>query len=100
MIKDHYVENNIIDEVEEKPFVETAEVVRLKLDFEHEEWRLACDEDQRAHEAENALQDAQLVQARELRLTELKEALEFRELELKAEREKHDLELKAKQRHY
>ena len=34
LIKDHCVENNIIDEVEEKPIVETAEIVRLKLDFE------------------------------------------------------------------
>ena len=37
LIKDHCVENNIIDEVEEKPIVETAEIVRLKLDFEREE---------------------------------------------------------------
>ena len=37
LIKDHCVENNIINEVEEKPIVETAEIVRLKLDFEHQE---------------------------------------------------------------
>ena len=120
-IKDHCVENDIIDEVEEKPIAETAEIVRLKLDFEREEQRLA-------REAEKALQDAQLAaqreeaqrardaekaareaaeaeakrareaaeaeaeKARELRLAELKEARELRELELKAEKEKALLE--------
>ena len=86
LIKDHCVENNIIDEVEEKPIAETAEIVRLKLDFEREERRLAREEAQRARE-----------EARELRLAELKEAHELRELELKAEREKCELELKAEQ---
>ena len=106
MIKDHCVEHDIIDEVEEKPIAETAEIVRLKLDFEREERRLA-------HETEKALQDAQLAaqreqaqraeaeaqkardaekaareEARELRLAELKEARELRELELKAEADK------------
>ena len=115
LIKDHCVEHDIIDEVEEKPIAETAEIVRLKLDFEREERRLA-------REAEKALQDAQLAaqreqaqraeteaqkardaekaareEARELRLAELKEARELRELELKAEREKRELELKAEQ---
>ena len=92
LIKDHCVEHDIIDEVEEKPIAETAEIVRLKLDFEREERRLA-------REAEKALQDAQLAaqlseaeKARELRLTELKEARELRELELKAEQEKALLE--------
>ena len=62
-------------EVEENPTVETAEVLRLKLEFEREEWRLAREktheEAQRAREAaeaeaqktcdaEKALQDAQL----------------------------------------
>ena len=117
LIKDHCVENNIIDEVEEKPIAETAEIVRLKLDFEREERRIAREEAQRAREAaeaeaqrareaaeaeaqrareaEKALQDAQLAaqlaeaeKARELRLAELKEARELRELELKAEKEK------------
>ena len=84
LIKDHCVENYIIHEVEEKPIAETAEIVRLKLDFEREEQRLA-------REAEKALQDAQFAEAqkaRELRLAELKEARELRELELKAEQEK------------
>ena len=97
MIKDHCVEHDIIDEVEEKPIAETAEIVRLKLDIEWEERRLA-------REAEKALQDAQFAEAQraheeaqELRLAELKEARELRELELKAEREKRDLELKAEQ---
>ena len=117
LIKDHCVEDDIIDEVEDKPIAETAEIVRLKLDFEREERRLA-------REAEKALQDAQFAEAqkareaaeaeakrareaveaeakrareaaeaeaekaRELRLAELKEARELRELELKAEQEK------------
>ena len=81
LIKDHCVENDIIDEVEEKPIAETAEIVRLKLDFEREERRLA-------REAKKALQDAQLAQARDLRLAELKETRELRELELKAEADK------------
>ena len=92
LIKDHCVEHDIIDEVEEKPIAETAEIVRLKLDFEREERRLA-------REAEKALQDAQLAaqlseaeKAHELRLAELKEARELRELELKAEKEKALLE--------
>ena len=108
LIKDHCVENNIIDEVEEKPVVETAEIVRLKLDFEREERRLAREEAQRAREAaeaeaqrarEAAEAEAQKAReaARELRLAELKEARELHELELKAEREKRDLELKAEQ---
>ena len=109
MIKDHCVEHDIIDEVEEKPIAETAEIVRLKLDFEREERRLA-------RKAEKALQDAQLAaqreeaqkareaaeaeakrarkaaeaedqRARDLRLAELKEACELHELEL-AEQEK------------
>ena len=39
-------ENNadIIDEVKEKPTVETAEVLRLKLEFEREERQLAREE--------------------------------------------------------
>ena len=100
--KDHCVEHHIIDEVEEKPIAETAEIVRLKLDFEREERRLA-------REAEKALQDAQFAEAQkaceeaqrareaveaeaqrtqDLRLAELKEARELRELESKAEQEK------------
>ena len=88
LIKDHCVEHDIIDEVEEKPIAETAEIVRLKLDFEREERRLA-------REAEKALQDAQFAEAqraRDLRLAELKEARELRELELKVEQEKALLE--------
>ena len=100
LIKDHCVENDIIDEVEEKPIVETAEVVKLKLEFqreerrlEREERRLEREEAQKARDAEKAARE----EARELRLAELKEARELRELELKAEREKRDLELKAEQ---
>ena len=96
LIKDHCVENNIIDEAEEKSIAETTEIVRLKLDFEREQAREeAREEAQRARKAEKALQDAQLVaqlaeaeKARELRLAELKKARELHELELKAEKEK------------
>ena len=68
LIKDHCVENDIIDEVEEKPIVETAEVVKLKLEFQREERRLAREEAQRARDAEKAAGE----EARELRLAELK----------------------------
>ena len=95
LIKDHCVENNIIDEVEEKPIAETAEIVRLKLDFEREERRLAREEAQKARDAAEAeaqkARDAEKAareEARELRLAELKEARALRELELKAEKEK------------
>ena len=117
LIKDHCVEHNIIDEVEEKPIAETAEIVRLKLDFEQEERRLA-------REAEKALQDAQLAaqreeaqkarevaeaeakraceaaeaeakKAREAAEAEAQRARELRLAELKEARELHELELKA-----
>ena len=95
LIKDHCVENDIIDEVEEKPTAETAEVLKLRLEIEREERRLAREEAQRARDAEKALQDAQFAEAqkareaaRELKLAELKEARELRELELKAEADK------------
>ena len=79
--------------MEEKPTAETAEVLKLKLKFEHEERRLAHDEAQRAHEAV----EAEAQKAQNLRLAELKEARELRELELKADPEKPELELKAEQ---
>ena len=60
LIKDHCVENYIIAEIEEKPIAETAEVLKLKLEFEREEQRLAREEAQKARE-----------EARELRLAEL-----------------------------
>ena len=60
LIKDHCVEHDIIDEVEEKPIAETVEIVRLKLDFERGERRLA-------REAEKALQDAQFAEAQKAR---------------------------------
>ena len=43
-----------------KPIAETAEIVRLNLDFEREERRLA-------REAEKALQDAQFAEAQKAR---------------------------------
>ena len=91
LIKDHCVKNDIIDEVEEKPIVEIGEVVKLKLEFQceewrldHEEWRLEREEAKKACDAEKAAHK----EARELRLAELKEAHELREIELKAEQEK------------
>ena len=126
LIKDHCVENDIIDEVEEKPIAETVEIVRLKLDFEREERRLA-------REAEKALQDAQLApqreeaqrardaekaareaaeaeakrareaaeaeakRAREAAEAEAEKARELRLAELKEARELRELELKAEQ---
>ena len=89
LIKDHCVEMEIIDEVEEKPIAETAETVRLKLVFKREERRLAREEAQRAHDAAEAEAQKAREAARDLRLAELKEARELRELELKAEKEKH-----------
>ena len=92
LIKDHCVENDIIDEVEEKPIAETAEIVRLKLDFEREEQRLA-------REAEKALQDAQLAAQREQAQRAEAEAQRAREEAQKA-REAAKLKLRelAKQR--
>ena len=52
MIKDHCIEDNIIDEVEEKPIVETAEVLKLKLEFECEEQKEAA---AREHELKMAI---------------------------------------------
>ena len=54
MIEDCCFENNIIDEVEEKPTAEPADVLRLKLEFEHEERLLTPEEAQRAREAAEA----------------------------------------------
>ena len=77
--------------MEEKPIVETAEVVKLKLEFQREERRLEREkrrlereEAQKACDADKAARE----EARELRLAELKEARELREIELKAEQEK------------
>ena len=62
LIKDHCVKKNIMDEVEEKPIAETAEIVRLKLDFEREERGLAREEAreeaQKARDAEKAAREA------------------------------------------
>ena len=83
MIKDHCVEQDIIDEAAEKPIEETAEIMRLKLDFEREELRLA-------REAEKALQDAQFAEAqkaREAAEAEAKRAREATEAEAKRARE-------------
>ena len=89
LIEDYCIEKNLIDEVEEKPTAETAKVLKLKLELECEERRLSREEAQRAHDTEKALQDGQLLQARELRLAELKEARELRELELKQNKKRH-----------
>ena len=60
LIEELCVEHDIIDEVEEKPTAGTVEVLKLKLEFEQEERRLA-------REAEKALQDAQFAEAQSLR---------------------------------
>ena len=54
LIENYCIDNDIIDVVEEKPIAETAEIVRLKLDFEREERRLAREEAHRACDAEKA----------------------------------------------
>ena len=59
-IVEHCIKHGIINEVEEKPTAETTEVLRLKLEFEREEWRLAC-------EAKKALQDAQFGEVQKAR---------------------------------
>ena len=86
LIKDHCVEHDIIDEVEEKPIAETAEIVRLKLDFEREERRLA-------REAEKALQDAQLAAQREQAQRAEAEAQKARDAEKAACEEARELRL-------
>ena len=58
LIKDHCVENDIIDEVEEKPIVETAEVVKLKLEFQREERRLEREERRLEREEAQKARDA------------------------------------------
>ena len=64
LIEEYCIEHNIIDEIEENATAATAEVLGLKFEFEREERRLlreeACEEAQRACDAEKALQDAQL----------------------------------------
>ena len=91
LIEDHCVKNNIMNEVEEKPIVETVEVLKLKLEIEHKELRLeaqrareeaeaeaqrVCDaaeaEAQRAHEEAQKAEKAARKEARQLRLAELK----------------------------
>ena len=39
LIENYYVDNDIIGEVEEKPSAKTAEVLKLKLEFQREERR-------------------------------------------------------------
>ena len=89
LIENYCIDNDIIDEVKDKPIVETAEIVRLKLDFA----KKALQDAQLAAQHEEA-QKAEAKRARDLRLAELKEARELRELELKAEQEKALLEAK------
>ena len=102
LIEDYCVENNIIDEVEEKLTAETAknaEVLKLKLEFKHEERqlgheerRLAREEAQRAREAveaeaqrardaKKALQDAQFAKAQKAQ-EEAQKARDLRRLRI------------------
>ena len=72
MIENYCVDNDIIDEVEEKPTVESVEVLKLKLEFEerglaHEEAR---EEAQRPHKAE----EAEVQRAREVAEAEAQRA--------------------------
>ena len=71
MIKDHCVEHDIIDEVEEKPIAETAEIVRLKLDFEREERRLAREAEKALQALHNLLHNVNKLKERKLKLKEL-----------------------------
>ena len=73
LIKDHCVKNNIIDEVEEKPNAETAEVLKLKLEFEHEERRLVPEKAREEAQRAGDLAEAEAQKAREA--AELKVAL-------------------------
>ena len=87
--RNRLLENDIIDEVEEKPIAETVEEVKLKLEFEceerrleHEERRLEWEGAQSAHEeAQKAREavEAEAQRARDLRMAELKEARQLRE---------------------
>ena len=86
LIENYCIDNDIIDEVQEKTIAETAKVLKLRLEFQDEERRLAREEAQRARDVEKALQDAQL--AAQLAEAEKAELNEARELELKAEAEK------------
>ena len=89
LIEDYCVENEIIDEVEENPTAETAEtakVLKLKLEFEHEERQLVRaevrEEAQRACEATEAEAQRACKAARKIRLADLREAVGLHESEL------------------
>ena len=86
LIEDYCVENEIIDEVEENPTAETAKVLKLKLEFEHEERQLvraeAREEAQRDCEAAKAEALRACKAARKIRLADLREAVGLHELEL------------------
>ena len=57
LIEEYCIDNDIINEVDEK----------FKLEFQREEQRLPCKEAQKPRDAEKALQDAQLTAHREAR---------------------------------
>ena len=86
MIENYCVDNDIIDEVEEKPTAETVEVLKLQLEFEREEQQYAREEAQRAHNAEKALQDAQFAEAQKAREAAEAEAQKARDLRLLSSR--------------
>ena len=77
LIENYCIDKDIINELEENPTAEMAEVLKLKLEFEREEA-------QKAREAAEAEAQKAREAARELRLSELKKARELRELELKS----------------
>ena len=87
LIKDHCVEHDIIDEVEEKPIAETAEIVRLKLDFEREERRLAreAEKDYRMHNLpHNVKKLKRLGKQRKLKLRELTKQRKLKQKKLES----------------
>ena len=76
LIENYCLDNDIIDEVEEKPSVENVEVLKLKLEFQHEERRLAHEEAVRAREsAESEAERAfEAVEAKAQRARDAKKA--------------------------
>ena len=77
LIENYCIDNDIINELEENPTAEMAEVLKLTLEFEREEA-------QKAREAAEAEAQKARETARELRLSELKKARKLCELELKS----------------
>ena len=54
LIEEYCIENDKIDQVEENLTAESAEVLKFRLEFEHEEQRLGCEETEKARDAKKA----------------------------------------------